>query len=81
MSQQIIDIIVSVFPSVLSILTTVAVVAKVVRDFVALKKQVTDMKCIDELKSQMRVVLEENYALKKTLNETMTKIDGVRRDK
>lgn len=79
MSQQIIDIIISVFPSVLAIFTTVGVVAKVIKSFVDLKKQVTDMKCFDELKSQMSEVLEENRMLKNKLNETMTLIDRVER--
>lgn len=80
MSQQIIDIIVSVFPSALSILTCVGLVFKTVSEFVKLKKEVTDLKCLDDLKSQMRAVLEENYSLKKTLNEAMTKIDHIRRE-
>lgn len=34
---------------------------------------------LDYVSGQMQVLLQENYELKKTLNETMTKIDHVRR--
>lgn len=35
---------------------------------------------IQELKSDMRIVLQENYELKKALKEVLSKIDHVRRD-
>lgn len=80
MTLTIQEIIILVGPYVLSALTFIGVIAKVVSSFIKLKKEVLDLKCIDELKGQMKQVLEENYQLKKTLNETMTKIDHVRRD-
>lgn len=33
-----------------------------------------------ELKNDMRIVLQENYELKKSLKEVLSKIDHVRRD-
>jgi hypothetical protein len=35
---------------------------------------------ISELKNEMKVVLQENYELKKSINEMLSKIDHVRRD-
>ena len=35
---------------------------------------------IQELKNDMKIVLQENYELKKALNEVLSKIDHVRRD-
>lgn len=35
---------------------------------------------IQELKNDMRVVLQENYELKKALKDVLSKIDHVRRD-
>lgn len=78
-TQQIIDIVLSIFPSALSILTAVGIVFKVVKQFADLKKQVVDMKDLTILKNQMQEVLKENYELKATLNETMTKIDHIER--
>ena len=35
---------------------------------------------IQELKNDMKIVLQENYELKKALKEVLSKIDNVRRD-
>lgn len=35
---------------------------------------------ITELKNEIKIVLQENYELKKTLKECMSKIDHIRRD-
>ena len=35
---------------------------------------------ISELKNEMKVVLQENYELKKSINEMLSKIDHVRRN-
>lgn len=35
---------------------------------------------LKELKNDMRIVLQENYELKKSLKEVLSKIDHVRRD-
>lgn len=35
---------------------------------------------IQELKNDMRIVLQENYELKKSLKDVLSKIDHVRRD-
>lgn len=80
MTLTIQEIIILVAPYVLSALTFIGVIAKVISSFRALKKDVVDMKDLYEVKSQMKQLLSENYELKKTLNETMTKIDHVRRD-
>lgn len=79
MSISIQEIIVLVAPYVLSAITFIGVVAKVIKSFADLKKQVVDMKQIEDVKSQMKTLLQENYELKKTLRETMTKIDHIER--
>lgn len=78
-TDQIISIIISVFPSALAILTMVGVVLRVVKDFNALKAQVTDMKDIRDLNDKLGDLIRENYELKKKLNETLTKIDHIER--
>lgn len=79
MSEKITEIILLVAPSIITILSMVGVIAKVISNFKALKKDVVDMKDITEIKSQLKCVLEENYELKKKLNETMTIIDRIER--
>lgn len=73
------QIIIGIFPSTLTILMVICVVAKIVREFKALKKDVVDMKSFDTQKAQMDALLHENYQLKKKLNELLTKIDHIER--
>ena len=80
MTLSIQEIIILIGPYVLSLLTFIGVIAKVIHSFVKLKKEVVDMKCYNDLKEQMGEVLRENHELKYTLNEAMTKIDNVRRN-
>lgn len=74
------EIIVAIAPYMVTIITFIGVIARVLNAFTKLKKEVVDLKALDEVKNQMKQVLQENYELKKKLNETMTKIDHVRRD-
>lgn len=78
-TEQIVELVMSCLPSFIAICTTVGVVLKVIKQFADLKKQVTDMKCLEDLKAELSAVIKENYELKQTLNETMTKIDHVER--
>lgn len=82
MSDAATQIILLIAPSILTILSMIGIIVKVIVSFKALKKEVVDMKDIKDLKTQMQMVLQENYELKKRLNETMTMIDHVdRRDR
>ena len=78
-SDQIINVVMQIFPSVIAILTMAGCIFRVLRDFKDLKRQVTDMKCIQELKDQLSLIIRENYELKKKLNETLTKMDHIER--
>lgn len=79
MSNQIIDIVISVFPSVLALITFAGVIARVLKAFADLKKTVIDMRHVEALNKRLDAVLRENEQLKHTLDETMTKIDHVNR--
>lgn len=46
----------------------------------ALEKSVLDMKEYEILKAQLRIVYDENVALKHQINELLTKIDKVARE-
>lgn len=78
-TAQITDLILQLAPSVVTILTMVGIVLKVIFAFRDLRKQVIDMKCIDDIKEQNRAIIQENYELKKKLNELLTKIDHIER--
>lgn len=76
MSELIQQIIIMVAPYIMTILTFIGVIVKVMHSFKSLKNEVRDNK---KLEAQIQKVLEENYELKKKLNETMTLIDRVER--
>lgn len=78
-SDQIINVVLQIAPSVIAILTMVGSIFRIWRDFREVKNQVADMKCIDHLKDQISLVIRENYELKKKINETLTKIDHIER--
>lgn len=78
-SEEIVELVVSVLPSIIAVFTTIGLVIKTLHEFTSLKKEVVDMKAIEDVKVQLKQILEENYQLKRTLNETMTKIDHVER--
>lgn len=78
-TEQITSLIIAIAPYLLTVLTTVGLILKIVRDFKELKRQVIDLKDMRELNEKMSRILEENYELKKKLNETLTKIDHIQR--
>lgn len=78
-TEQIVSWVLSVLPSVIAVLTTVGLVIKTIKDFKQLKSDVANMTAMEEIRAQLKQVIEENIKLKKTLNQTMTKIDKVRR--
>ena len=66
-------------PSVIAVLTTLGLVVKTIKDFKHLKSDVANMTAMEEIRAQLKQVIEENIKLKKTLNQTITKIDKIRR--
>lgn len=76
---QIVEWIIAILPSVIAVLTTIGVIIKTLKEFASLKSQVVDLKALDDLKGELKQLVQENYELKKTLNETMTIIDRVKR--
>ena len=81
MIMQIVNWVIAIIPSLTAITTAVGVIYKVIKQFAELKKEVVDMKDIEEVKGQMNIILNENAKLKKSINELLTKIDHVDRSK
>lgn len=96
-TDQIIDLVIEIAPSIVTIITVIGVIARVIMSFKGLKKDVTTdttdhkekvnqlyaktHREIEELNSTMRQLVQENYELKKQLNETLTKMDHIDRRK
>ena len=76
----IIEWIIAVLPSVIAVLTTVGVIVKTLKEFNALKKQVTDMKAMEDVREQLKMILQENYQLKSQLDKTIAKINHVNKE-
>ena len=77
--EQIVQWILAVAPSAMSILFTFISVFKLIRDFKKLKMDVKDANAMKELRAQIQQVIEENRKLKKALRETLSKMDHVYR--
>ena len=78
--NTIVEYIIAVLPSVIAVFTTIGVIIKTLKEFNALKNQVTDMKAIEDVREQLKMFLQENYQLKDQLNKTIAKINHVNKE-
>ena len=78
--NQIVEWVVAVIPSITAVLTTVGLIWKVIKNFKKLKDDVSNMTAMEDIRAELKEVLQENAKLKKQLNETLTKIDKVHRE-
>lgn len=77
--EQIIELVIAAVPSFIAFFTTIGMIIKTIKEFSVLRKEVANMKELEDIKKQLAAILSENYTLKKTLNETLTKIDRIQR--
>ena len=78
--NQIVEWVIAVIPSIIAVLSTVGLIWKVIKNFKKLKDDVSSMTAMEDIRNQLKEVLQENAKLKKQLNETLTKIDKVHRE-
>lgn len=79
-TEQIVQWVIAALPSVIAVLTTVGLIIRTLKDFKALKAQVADMKAVEDIRDQLKLLLQENYALKAQLNKTIAKLNKVKYD-
>ena len=84
--EQIMSIVVAAAPALASIIGIVAAVIKnkhisseVVDKFEEVRQEIFNTKEYSDLKDQLKIAHQENYELKKKLNELLTKIDKIQR--
>ena len=88
--EQIMTIIVAAAPSITAIIGIVAAVVKGIRSnkatsqdvidkFEEVRMEIFNTKEYSELKSQLLLAHQENYELKRKINELLTKIDHIQR--
>ena len=78
--NTIVQWVLSVVPSVIAILSTVGIILKALKEFAALKKEVTDMKAMEDVRDQLKMILQENYELKSRLDKTIAKVNHVNKE-
>lgn len=78
--NTIVEWIITILPSVIAVLSTVGLIWKTIKQFKKLKDDVSNMTAMEDIRNQLREVLQENASLKKQINETLTKIDKVHRE-
>lgn len=78
MIDQITTYIVSILPSLTAILAMVLMVTKVLRSFNSLRDEVKNSKEMEEIKNQIKIVVQENYELKKQIKTLVNKIDKIK---
>lgn len=66
-------------PLLVTIISIIAMVVKVLKSFKDLRKEVADKTELDDIRTEFQLVLQENYELKKSINELLEKIDKVKR--
>lgn len=76
--DQYIAMIIAILPSIINILSTIAVFFKLVNNFKSIL--ITKTNELEELKNQYKILLQENYELKALLKEYLTKIDQIARE-
>ena len=72
--------IIAVLPALTAVVSVITVAAKMLNKFAALREDVSNMTAREDIRNQLKEVLQENAKLKKQLNETLTKIDKVHRE-
>lgn len=77
--NTIVEYIIAILPSVIAVLSTVGLIWKTIKQFAKLKTDVENMTAMEDIRNQLREVLQENASLKKQLNKALTKIDHVNR--
>lgn len=78
--NTIVEYIIAILPSFIAVLSTVGLIWKTIKQFAKLKTDVENMTAMEDIRNQLKEVLQENAKLKKQLNETLTKIDNVHRE-
>ena len=90
MIEELYALIIAAAPSITAIIGIIFAVIKGIKNnqttskdildkFEEVREQVFDTKEYTELKEQLKIAYQENYELKKKINELLTKIDHIQR--
>lgn len=79
MIDDIVLLIIAVAPSLTAIITNIGLVWSILKSFKDLRSDIKAREDIEELKSQFKKILDENYELKQLIKELLEKKDGIKR--
>lgn len=90
MIEQILALVVAAAPSITAIIGIIFAVVKGIKNnktttkdildkFEEMREEVLNTKEYTELKEQLKIAYQENYVLKRKINELLTKIDHIQR--
>ena len=91
MIEQILALVVAAAPSITAIIGIIFAVVKGIKNnkttskdildkFEEMREEVMNTKEYTELKEQLKIAYQENYVLKRKINELLTKIDHIQRN-
>lgn len=70
--------ILTLLPTVLTIITVLSVVIKVIKDFNSLKEEITDSNRMKKIEETTKIIIQENYELKKQIKQLLESINKVK---
>ena len=79
MISEITLLIIAIAPSIMSIIMSTGLFCEIVNKFKKLKDDIKSREDLEEVKARFKKILDENYELKKLINELLEKIDGIKR--
>lgn len=78
MIDQITTYIISILPSLITIISVICMVVKIIKQFTSLREEVKNSKEMEDIKNQIQIVVQENYELKKQIKTLVNKIDKIK---
>ena len=78
MIDEITAYIVAILPSVITVISVLAMVIKLLKNYNNLKEEVINSNRMKKIEEQVTVVIQENYELKKQIKLMIEKIDKVK---
>lgn len=78
MIDQVVAYIVAIAPSLITIISVICMVVKIIKQFTSLREEVKNSKEMEDIKNQIQIVVQENYELKKQIKTLVNKIDKIK---
>lgn len=78
MIDQVVAYIVAIAPSLITIISVICMVVKIIKQFTSLREEVKNSKEMEQIKNQIQIVVQENYELKKQIKTLVNKIDKIK---